>query len=132
MSAHAGRQPDLGYRLAFADQSAGLRAHLSGRGGLPEVRACWMELAAEARRRDARALLLIDELEGAPLRPEEWKSLVAGMAGQGLERLRIAHVKPRGLEKLEYCEIYAREAGLVARVFVDERAASLWLRYGER
>jgi hypothetical protein len=53
------------------------------------------------------------------------------MANHGLEQMRIAHVKPHGLHRIEYCEIFAREAGFDARVFDDEHAAELWLRYGE-
>ena len=45
--------------------------------------------------------------------------------------MRVAHVKPIGLQNIEYCEIHAREAGLDARVFTNEMEASLWLRYGE-
>ena len=48
-----------------------------------------------------------------------------------LEQVRIAHVRPGGLQQLEHCEIFAVELGFQARVFVDERVAELWLRYGE-
>lgn len=127
-----GKAVEPGYRLGFSDHEAGLRAHLTGHGALPEVRAYWLELAAEARNRSASALLLIDELAGESLTAEQWQAVVAGMQGQGLERLKIAHVKPSGIAQEEYCEIYSREAGLEARVFEHEHEASLWLRYGER
>ena len=35
-------------------------------------------------------------------------------------------------EQVEYCEIYALEAGIDAQVFEDERQADLWLRHPER
>jgi hypothetical protein len=35
-----------------------------------------------------------------------------------------------GLEKIEYCEIFAVEAGMQARVFTSESDAVLWLRHG--
>lgn len=124
--------PPSTWRLDFSSHVAGLRAHLTGRGALPEVKACWREIAAEVRERTTASLLLVDELEGDPLGADEWKALVEELKGRGFGSVRIAHVKPRGLQKIEYCEIYAREAGLDAHVFVDERAASLWLRYGER
>jgi len=41
-------------------------------------------------------------------------------------------VRPSGLHALEYCEIFAREAGFTARVFQSEHEADVWLRYGER
>jgi len=50
--------------------------------------------------------------------------------GKGLENVRIAHVKPHGLQQIEYCELHAREVGFVARVFTREIEAELWLRYG--
>ena len=73
--------------------------------------------------------LLIDELVGAPMSEAEWKRLVAEI-GPRLGQLRIAHVKPLGLDTVEYCVLSAMGAGLDARVFEDERAANLWLHYG--
>ena len=55
----------------------------------------------------------------------------SSMVGKGLESVRIAHVKPHGLQRIDHCELFAREAGLEARVFTDETEADLWLRYGE-
>ena len=60
----------------------------------------------------------------------EWRALVEKMKGRGLEGLRIAHVKPNGMDHLEYCEIFAREAGIDARAFSDAGVADRWLRYG--
>ena len=37
-----------------------------------------------------------------------------------------------GLQGIEYCEIFAREAGFHARVFDNEATAELWLRYGSQ
>ena len=54
-----------------------------------------------------------------------------GSQDEGLQRLRIAHVKPAGLQAIEYCEIFAREAGIEAKVFEHEALAEIWLRYGE-
>ena len=82
------------------------------------------------RARKPGALLLIDELQGRALTAQEWQSLVEGTRGQGLETVRIAHVKPMGLQSVEHCEIYAKEIGLDARVFDSETNARLWLRYG--
>ena len=85
----------------------------------------------EVERVRPRALLLVDELRGEPLTSRQWHALVAEMRGSALEGVRIAHVKPFGLSEVEHCEIFAVELGFQARVFVDERAAELWLRYGE-
>jgi hypothetical protein len=132
MNAPARKVPAQTWRLEFSSHAPGLRAHLTGRGCLPEVKDYWHEIAAEVRSRVSTSLLLVDELEGEPLAASEWKQLVESMKQQRFDEVRIAHVKPRGLQKVEYCEIYAKEAGLDARVFEDERAASLWLRYGAR
>ena len=68
---------------------------------------------------------MYDGLRGNELSSREWKELVDAMEG-----VRIAHVKPYGLDHVEYGEIYAREAGLDARTFSDEGVAERWLRYG--
>ena len=62
--------------------------------------------------------------------PELEYALVEGLMACGLEAVRIAHVKPLGLQSVEHCEIHAREVGLEARVFDNETNARLWLRYG--
>ena len=120
------------YNIAFQPLGAdGLRAHVEGTASLDATVAYWRAILAQIAQRQSKHLLLIDELRGEPLDARDWQRLVQAMSGKGLEEVRIAHVKPHGLERIEYCEIYANEAGLHARVFDDERAASLWLRYGE-
>lgn len=108
-----------------------LRVHVIGESTLDNTIAYWQAILAEVEKAPAAQLLLIDELLGEPLTESEWLSLVRSMVNHGLERMRIAHVKPHGLQRIEHCEIFARDAGFDARVFDDERAAELWLRYGE-
>jgi hypothetical protein len=107
-----------------------LRAEVSGPGTYANTLAYWHAIAASIHEQTTFGLLLIDFTTGDALSPPQWKALVEAMAGQGLEDVRIAHVKPRGLQQIEYCELYAREAGFTARVFIDEMQANLWLRYG--
>ncbi len=102
-----------------------------GNGSYDNTVAYWRAIAQEVRQRKPQSLVLVDETIGPPLSAEEWFALVQNMAGAGLEKVRIAHVKPHGLERIEYCEIYAREAGIAARVFVSEEEAERWLRYSE-
>jgi len=111
---------------------AGLRVEVRGPGTYENTLAYWRSIAATLHAQHPRGLLLVDETVGEPLSPIQWKALVLAMEGAGLEQLRIAHVKPHGLQRIEYCELYAREAGLEARVFTDEAEADLWLRHGER
>lgn len=108
-----------------------LRVHVAGESTLENTVAYWQAIVDEVRRERPEAILLIDELQGERLTGVQWRQLVETMAGHGLEPLRIAHVKPMGLQQIEHCEIYAREAGFHSRVFDDERRAELWLRYGE-
>lgn len=111
-------------------QRIGLRVEVSGSGTYANTLAYWRAIVEAVNEHQPRALLLVDRTTGPALEAAEWKSLVEAMSGSGLERLRIAHVKPSGLQQIEYCELYAREAGFTARVFTDESEAAIWLRYG--
>jgi hypothetical protein len=123
--------PDQRLTIRTELQRVGLlRVEVSGAGDYANTIAYWRTIVEAVHEHHPRALLLIDLTTGPALKPEEWKSLVDAMSGSGLERLRIAHVKPRGLQQIEYCELYAREAGFTARVFTDEGEAGIWLRYG--
>ena len=62
---------------------------------------------------------------------EDWRALVAEF-GPRLGRLRVAHVKPRGLDTVEHCMLSAIGSGLEAQVFADAHSAALWLRYGQQ
>jgi hypothetical protein len=121
-----------GYRIDIAPHGKGLRARIAGEADVEATQAYWRQIAKAARERDADSLLLVDELAGRPLDESDWLSVVTSLRGEGLERLRIAHVKPLGLQQVEFCEIFARDAGIEARVFENETLADIWLRYGER
>jgi hypothetical protein len=123
---------DSGFRIQFSPHAAGLRADVVGTNSMENTIAYWEAILREIQARRPRGLLLVDRMQGNPLSAQEWLSLVEAMAGQGLETVRIAHVKPLGLERIEYCEMFAKEAGLDARVFDNEATADLWLRHGER
>lgn len=119
-----------GYRIEFSPHISGLRAHVSGDSSVETTLAYWREIAKVVRERDAGSLLLVDEMTGEPLDETDWLHVVISLKDEGLQRLRIAHVKPLGLQQVEFCEIFARDAGIEARVFESERMADLWLRYG--
>jgi len=121
---------DQAITIAFSADGSMLRALVRGDGNYANTLDYWRRLATELRERRPPGLLLVDETTGEPMSAEEWQALVRAMSGEGLEQVRIAHVKPFGLQRIEYCELYAREAGYDARVFTNEREASLWLRYG--
>ena len=107
-----------------------LHARVGGRTTLANTLAYWRAIAEAVEAQPARELLLVDELVGPPLSAGEWRALVDEV-GPRLGQLRIAHVKPRGLDTVEYCVLSAIEAGLQAQVFTDPQRASLWLSYGE-
>jgi hypothetical protein len=120
-----------GPTLRFDRRHGILRVEVEGESSLENTMAYWHVIEDEVRRAPVPAILLVDRLRGSALTAEHWKRLVDALAGHGLERVRIAHVKPLGLQQIEYCELFAREAGFQARVFDSEVPASLWLRYGE-
>ena len=118
------------FEIIFSAHPAGLKARVQGEGSLENTLAYWQAIVAELATRPAPALLLIDEMHGDPLPEHDWQQLVEAMKGTGLDQLRIAHVKPLGLQSIEYCELFALEAGMHARVFPDEDEAVMWLRHG--
>jgi hypothetical protein len=124
--------PRSSFRLRFTRQGDVLRAEVAGESSLENTIAYWQAIVSEVRKERPHGLLLVDELHGTPLGEAQWRQLVEAMRGRGMEGVRIAHVKPQGLQELEYCELHAREAGFEAHVFDQEYAAELWLRYGDR
>ena len=118
--------------ISMTREAGTLRVHVQGAASVEATRAYWRAIVEESARDQPRYLLLVDELVGEPLGATDWCAVVDMLSGTGLEGVRIAHVKPYGLDAVEHCEIAARQHGFEARVFVDERAARLWLHYGER
>ena len=120
------------YSIRVTSRPDWIRVEVDGAATYENTVAYWQVIIAEVLARKPKSVLLIDKMQGDPLSTEQWQALVAALIGHGLESTPIAHVKPHGLQLIEHCEIYAREAGLEARVFDDERQADLWLRHGER
>jgi hypothetical protein len=106
----------------------GLRVHVRGEETLENTIAYWRIILAQPKGAPGASLLLVDELHGAPLSEAQWLELVVRTDPAQVRRLKVAHVKLRGLQDVEYCELYARAHGIDARVFVDEAAAERWLR----
>lgn len=118
------------FDIVFSAHPVGLKARVRGEGTLENTVAYWRAIVSELEKRPSPALLLIDEMRGDPLSEEQWRQLVEAMKGGPLDKMRIAHAKPLGLQKIEYCEIFALEAGMNARVFSSEIEAVMWLRHG--
>lgn len=117
------------YHIELRREPVG-RLHVTVHGAATpaNTHAYWRAIAEALEAQPATELLLVDELVGPSLTAAEWAALVAEV-GPRLGRLRIAHVKPRGLDTVEHCALSAMAAGLEAQVFEDESHASVWLRY---
>lgn len=116
-----------GLQVEIRPIPGGLRVRVRGEETYEATLAYWREIARVAHVDRARRVLLVDELRGTPLTEAQWLQLVLSMAEEGISHLRIAHVKPPGVHEVEYCEVFARDAGIDARVFPDEPAANAWL-----
>jgi len=121
---------NAGFQLALRREAGELQAHVTGANTRANTFGYWQAIAEALAAQPAGLLLLVDELEGPPLPIEDWRALVAEL-GPRLGRLRVAHVKPRGLGTVEHCMLSAIGSGLEAQVFADVLAAGLWLRYGQ-
>lgn len=120
------------YEIALSLRDGTLHARVSGNASVANTVACWRQIAGAAREHGADSLLLVDVMTGAALEEADWLQVVTSLRDEGLQKLRIAHVKPAGLQQVEFCEIFARDAGIEARVFENQTMAGIWLRYGER
>jgi hypothetical protein len=122
--------PGSSLQVDIAAHPLGLRVQVRGEETLANTIAYWRAILLAARTASGTGLLLIDELQGDPLTEAQWLELVVHTDSEQTRALKIAHVKPRGLQAIEYCELYARANEIDARVFVDEVAAERWLRDG--
>ena len=114
-------------QVEFSRHRLGLRVHVRGEETFENTVAYWRSIIERLDGIPGRGLLLIDELQGTPLSEPQWLDLILSMDGSHLRRFRIAHVRPRGLRGVEYCELFARDANYDARIFVDEGSAERWL-----
>ena len=121
------------FRVDYQRHGSLLRAHVTGaKGTLETALAFWMALAEEVRRELPRHLMVVDDMEGDSLTPDQMMQFVQALAGLGFEGVRIAYVEahPEQIPEVEHSEIFAREQGFDARVFGSETDATLWLRHG--
>lgn len=123
------------FHIEFTGTDYGLRAWVTGvNGSLETTLECWRTIAEEVRRQPPRGLLVVDDMEGEPPPPDQLLEFVQAMQGQGMEAVRIAYVERHAeqIPQVEFAGLLANEHGFEARIFADETAAALWLRYGER
>lgn len=118
-----------GFRITLRREAGELQAYVGGANTRENTFGYWRAITEALEAQPAGLLMLVDELEGPPLEADDWRALVAEF-GPRLGRLRVAHVKPRGLGTVEHCMLSAIGSGLEAQVFADVHVAGLWLRYG--
>ena len=117
------------FHITLRREAGELQAHVTGPNTRENTFGYWQAISEALQAQPLGLLLLVDELEGPSLEAEDWRALVVEF-GPRLGRLRVAHVKPRGLGTVEHCMLSAIGSGLEAQVFADVHAAGLWLRYG--
>lgn len=115
-------------QVDIEDRPFGVRVHVTGEETLENTQAYWRQIVPRMDAAQGNGVLLIDELVGEPMSELEWLELVLSMEYARLGRFRIAHVKPNGLDEVEYCELFARDAKVDAKVFIDEVEAECWLQ----
>lgn len=94
--------------------------------------AYWKVIADERKRRDAKRLLVIENLRDTA-EPALAVELFEDIVKLGFEGVRVAFVdnvdSHRSIQ--EYVALLARERNIVAAIFSDENQAMTWLRHGE-
>ncbi len=122
------------FDIAFTQVDCGLRAYVTGiNGTLETTLSYWRRIAAEARRTQPTALLVVDAIYGEPPPPEHLHEVVLAMKDEGISHLRVAYVAEdvAQIPQIELAVLMANENGFKIRIFSEEREATLWLRYGE-
>jgi hypothetical protein len=108
-------------------------ARVSGQGGDADAAARrWRHLVEEARAYGKTNLMVARDLDGPVLSQAALSRMIAQLADLDLHGLRIALVQPRHERQRidELGALMAMERGGMIRVFADETAALMWLRYG--
>ena len=120
-----------GFRIRLEPQPDFLRAHVSGgTDSLQKSLAVWRLLGDECRARDAKRLLVVEELSGG-LSHEEVGIMIATLHAEGFPNIRIGFVELAGnTAPGEHGEILAIELGFTVQAFNREAEARRWLVYG--
>ena len=125
-----------GYRLELEYEPPLLRARVIGGHdtSLAVSREYWLRILQEVRACGASQLLVVDAMQGEVLGDDDLRRFLDALAGQGLERVRLAYVEGRAdqIPRVELAELMARELGYDVRVFNNHDDAVVWLRHGMR
>ena len=122
------------FRIGFRQEDRHLRASVSGYGGSLETTiAYWKAIGEQVREVRPLSLLVVDQMEGGPMPPDQLQQFVDALSIRSFEGMRIAFVETHidQLSQAEVAEILACEKGFNVRVFSNEMDAAVWLRHGE-
>ena len=131
MSHSPSNAPD--YALQLTPRGDHLQVNVSGEVDAQSVRiAYWRQIAAEAKARGQRKLLVHDRRKGVPATPFELAELAQLLKGEAehFDRVAVVEPTPEFLPAVEHAEIFGQAAGINVRIFIDAAQAVRWLRYG--
>jgi hypothetical protein len=121
------------YHLSWRTRGEVLQVQVSGDIDAQAVRiAYWREIAATARQKGFRKVLVIDRKKGKPANPDDLLELARALLVEREHFDRVAVIEPTDafLPAIEHAEIIGREHGINVRVFGNIASADLWLRLG--
>ncbi len=122
--------PDI--QIVFEDRPGYLYARVSGPRDSHEISlAYWSRVAEQCRQRNARKLMVVENL-GDHEEQRDLPGMVDALIAMGLDQVQIAFVVGRVelLPQMEHGEILALERGANGRVFDNPTIAERWLRHG--
>ena len=121
-------------QLVFEDRNGYLYAHVSGPRDSHQISlAYWSRVAEQVRKRDARKLLVHENL-GDHEDQRDISTMIDALIAMGLDRIQVAFVVGRIelVTEMEHGEILALERGANGRVFGSVAMAERWLRHGSQ
>ncbi|MFY2764747.1 hypothetical protein [Arenimonas sp. MALMAid1274] len=122
--------PDI--RIRYEDRPGYLYAEVTGPRDSHEISlAYWADIASQCRRRQARKLLVLENL-GDHVGERDLPAVVDHLIELGLDQVQVAFVVGRIelMAHMEHGEILALERGANGRVFGNVTVAERWLRHG--
>ena len=121
---------DAGYAMQFTTRDDLLWVEVSGDIDAQEIRiAYWRAIAAEARVRGTRKLLVTDRKKGQPASEAELVLLFQDEA-KNFDRIAVIEPTVEFMPAVEHAEIFGRGVGINLRIFCEYDPAERWLRYG--
>ena len=92
----------------------------------------WTQVVAECKRRGAQRLLVLENLLKESMDGHSSQEIFDAIYTLGFDGVKIAFVDRNEVRwaEQEHISLLAREHGIVARMFTQQRDAVTWLRHG--